>query len=55
MQNSTENTVAVVHQASDTVYRQIRIRIWKRAIRVYLPIIFRDYQSQPILTPLTIE
>jgi hypothetical protein len=45
LQNLTSNTVTVVRRADDQVCRQVRVRIWKRSVQVYLPLILNNYSS----------
>lgn len=42
LQKLTENTVAVARRVNDQVCPQIRVRIWKRSMQVYLPLVVRD-------------
>ena len=43
MQNLTRNTVEVFRQANDDVCPQVRVRIWKREFKVYLPLVLKGY------------
>jgi hypothetical protein len=43
VQHLTANTVGVYRWPEDDVCPQVRIRIWKRAMRVYLPIVVNNY------------
>jgi hypothetical protein len=45
LQNLTRNTVAVARRADDQVCPQVRVRIWKRSVQVYLPLILNNYSS----------
>jgi hypothetical protein len=46
LQNLTRNTVEVYRQANDQVCPQVRVRIWKRTFKVYLPIVLKAYIHQ---------
>jgi hypothetical protein len=43
LQNLTRNTVEVFRQANDDVCPQVRVRIWKREFKVYLPLVLKGY------------
>jgi hypothetical protein len=45
IQNVTSNTVAIFRQADDVNCPQARIRISKRSLKTYLPLVMRDYSS----------
>jgi len=45
LQNLTRNTVEVFRQPDDDVCPQVRVRIWKRSVQVYLPIMLNNYSS----------
>ncbi len=41
--NLTANTVAVTRRSNDMVCPEMRIRVWKRSVRVYLPLVLRGF------------
>jgi hypothetical protein len=41
LRNLTANSVAVARQSNDVLCPQVRVRIWKRSVRVYLPLVLR--------------
>jgi hypothetical protein len=41
VQNSTTTTVSAVRQPNDPVCPQMRVRIWKRLLRIRLPLVVR--------------
>jgi hypothetical protein len=43
LQNLTRNTVEVFRQPDDDVCPQVRVRVWKRSVQVYLPIVLKNY------------
>lgn len=43
IQNLDRNTVEVYRQVNDEVCPQVRVRIWKRQVRVYLPLVLKGY------------
>ena len=45
IQNVTSNTVTIFRQANDPNCPQARIRITKRSLKTYLPLVMRDYSS----------
>jgi hypothetical protein len=45
IQNVTSNTVTILRQADDTNCPLARIRITKRSLKVYLPVVMRDYSA----------
>jgi len=42
LQNLTDNTVRAVRRQDDEICPQMRVRIWKRSVQVYLPVVIRD-------------
>jgi hypothetical protein len=42
LRNLTANSVAVARQSNDVLCPQVRVRIWKRGVHVYLPLVMRD-------------
>jgi len=42
LQNLTSNTVTIFRQPDDLTCPQARVRIWKRSLLVYLPLVMRD-------------
>lgn len=46
MQNLARNTVEVFRRANDQVCPQVRVRIWKREFKVYLPIVLKAYTGE---------
>lgn len=45
LQNLTDETVEVYRQPDDQVCPQARIRIWKRNVQIYLPLVLNSYQG----------
>jgi len=43
LQKLTKNTVQVYRQADDQICPQVRVRIWKRGWRIYLPLVLNNY------------
>jgi hypothetical protein len=41
VQNLGRNTVEVYRQVNDQVCPQVRVRIWKREFKVYLPLVLK--------------
>ena len=41
MQNLDRNSVEVIRRANDEVCPQVRVRIWKRTFKIYLPIVLK--------------
>ncbi len=45
IQRLTANTVEAYRWPDDDVCPQVRVRIWKRSVQVYLPLILNNYSS----------
>ena len=45
LQNLTANSVTAARRTDDPYCAQARVRIWKRSIPVYLPIVLKNYSS----------
>lgn len=45
LQNLTDNTVTIFRQPDDDICPQVRVRIWRRGVQVYLPLIVSEYSS----------
>jgi hypothetical protein len=45
LQNLTRNTAVVFRQVNDQVCPQVRVRIWKRQIKVYLPLVLKGHSG----------
>jgi hypothetical protein len=43
LQRLARNTIEVFRQPEDLVCPQVRIRIWKRGVQVYLPLVLQDH------------
>jgi hypothetical protein len=43
LQNLTANSVAVARRVNDPYCSQVRVRIWKRSMSVYLPLVLRNF------------
>lgn len=43
LQNLTNNTVEIYRQRDDQICPQARVRIWKRSVQIYLPLILCNY------------
>jgi hypothetical protein len=45
LQKLTRNTVQVYRQPDDDVCPQVRVRVWRRSLQVYLPVVLSNYSS----------
>ena len=59
LQKLAHNTIEVYSQVNDQVCPQVRVRIWKRQVRIYLPLVLKahsgvgfSYESSGCLGPL---
>jgi hypothetical protein len=45
LQRLTRNTVQVYRQPDDDICPQVRVRVWKRSLQLYLPVVLSNYES----------